>query len=235
LTRHPIGAVAEIVEFPEPLKPVQVDDDGTTLATMGRGGLAVTVITDAGLTVRLITAHLKSKLLTFPGGRFFPHNENERARYGAYALARRGGEAATLRVALTDALGGHGDERAVILTGDLNDTPQAATTQLLLGPPGSELKTKGFERPDKGDLTRMFNLAPLMPPGRDYSRNNQGRHELIDHILASRALLDAPEQITVGAVIDTPMPAVDPTNPNTRRNAPASDHAPIVATFPATS
>ena len=235
LTRHPLSTPADIVEFPAPLKPVRVDDDGTTLATMGRGGLAVTVTTDADLTVRPITAHLKSKLLTYPGGRFFPHNEDERARYAAYALARRGGEAAALRVALTDALNGHGDERAVILTGDLNDTPQAATTQLLLGPPGSELNTKGFERPDKGDLARIWSLAPLMPAGRDYSRNNQGRHELIDHIVVSRALLDAPGQIAVGAVIDTPMPAVDPTDPNTRRNTPASDHAPIVATFPATS
>ena len=78
----------------------------------------------------------------------------------------------------------------------------------------------------------MWNLAPLMPAGRDYSRNNQGRHELIDHILVSRALLDTPEQITAGAVIDTPMPVVNPAHPATRRNVPASDHAPVVATFP---
>lgn len=170
--------------------------------------------------------HLKSKLLTYPGDRFFPHNEDEHARYGAYALARRGGEAAALRVALTEALDGHGDHRPVVLTGDLNHIPQAATTQLLYGPPGSELLTPAFDRPDKGDLTRMWYLAPLMPAGRDYSRNNQGRLELIDHILVTRALLDAPKQIAVGAVIDTPMPSVDPTHPNTRRNAPASDHAP---------
>jgi hypothetical protein len=31
--------------------------------------------------VRLITTHLKSKLLTFPGGRYIPHDEGERARY----------------------------------------------------------------------------------------------------------------------------------------------------------
>lgn len=111
---------------------------------MGRGALAVTVTTDAGVPVRLITAHLKSKLLTYPGGRFFPHNEDERARYAAYALARHGAEAAALRVALTNALGGHGEDRAVTCTGDLNDTPQAATTQLLYGSPGSELKTAGF-------------------------------------------------------------------------------------------
>ena len=232
LTRRPLTAPINIVDFPAPLQPVQVDDAGTTLGTMGRGALAVTITTESGVPVRLITTHLKSKLLTYPGGRFFPHNEDERARHGAYALGRRSGEAVAVRVALTEALAGHGDENAVILTGDLNDTPQAATTQLLYGPPGSELLTPAFDRPDKGDLTRMWNLAALMPAGRDYSRNNQGRRELIDHILVSRALLDAPKQIAVGAVIDAPMPSVDPTDPNTRRNAPASDHAPIVALFP---
>jgi hypothetical protein len=67
---------------------------GTTLATIGGGALAVTTTTsESGVPVWLITTHLKSKLLTYPGGRFFPHNEDERARYGDYALARRGGEA----------------------------------------------------------------------------------------------------------------------------------------------
>jgi len=37
----------------------------------------------------LITAHFKSKLLTFPPNRFSPHDEGERARFGAYALYRR--------------------------------------------------------------------------------------------------------------------------------------------------
>jgi hypothetical protein len=44
---------------------------------MGRGALRVRVTKD-NLTVDLITAHLKSKLLTFPGGRFTPRNEEER-------------------------------------------------------------------------------------------------------------------------------------------------------------
>jgi endonuclease/exonuclease/phosphatase family metal-dependent hydrolase len=135
-------------------------------------------------------------------------------------------------VAVTEAVAGHGDDRVVILTGDLNDTSQAATSQLLLGPPGSNWAAKASTGPDQGDRTRMWNLAPLMPEGRNYSRNNQGRHELIDHILVSRAALGSPEAITVQAVIDTTMPSVDPTEPNTRRNASASEHAPVVATLP---
>src|SRR4029453_1139203 len=136
---------------PGPRQPVESDDQDTRLGQMGRGALAVTVTSDAGIPVRLITTHLKSKLLTFPGGRFTPHDEDERARYAAYALARRAPEAPPARRAVPPALGGQGDQRPVVLTGDLNDTVQAATTQLLQGPPGSEIGTRGFTQPDRGD------------------------------------------------------------------------------------
>jgi hypothetical protein len=173
----------------------------------------------------------QSKLLSFPGGRFNPHDEDERARYAGYALARRAGEAATLRVALSATLDGHGDQRPVILTGDLNDTGQAATTQLLQGPPGSEIGTRGFPVPDQGDPMRMWNLTPLMPPGRDYSRINQGRHELIDHILVSKALLAPLTSVTAEALTDATLPSIEANGPTARRNSPASDHAPVLASF----
>jgi hypothetical protein len=37
----------------------------------------------------------------------------------------------------------------VIVLGDLNDTPAAATTQMLYGPPGSQYGTGGFAHPDR--------------------------------------------------------------------------------------
>ena len=33
------------------------------------------------------------------------------------------------------------------------------------------------------------------------------------------------------AIIDAPLASIDPADPNARRNAPSSDHAPVVATF----
>ena len=39
-----------------------------------------------------MTCHLRSKLLRFPGGRFQPRDEGERARYAGYALALRAAE-----------------------------------------------------------------------------------------------------------------------------------------------
>jgi endonuclease/exonuclease/phosphatase family metal-dependent hydrolase len=135
-----------------------------------------------------------------------------------------------LRTWATTALTGQPPVTPVVLCGDLNDTVQVATTQLLLGPPGSEIDTRGFKISDKGDAQRLWNLAPLMPAGRNYSRINQGRPELIDHILVSELLVKAVDVNSVGAVVTTPLPSITP-EPTERLNAPSFDHAPVVATF----
>jgi exonuclease III len=70
-----------------------------------------------------------------------------------------------------------------------------------------------------------------MPAGLDYSRITQSRRELIDHILVSQALVSPLTAVTARAVIDAPLTSIDPTVPTARRNAPSSDHAPVVATF----
>jgi endonuclease/exonuclease/phosphatase family metal-dependent hydrolase len=230
LSRNAITDHEDIFDFPPHLQPVQVDDDGNTIAAMGRGAVGITVESDAGHAVRLVTTHLKSKLLTFPGHRFQPHDEDERARFATYALDRRAAEAATVRVAVTRALANDGQNRALVLTGDMNDTVQAATTQMLLGPPGSEIHTPGFDHPDHGDRQRLWNLAPLMPDGKNFSRVFRGQKELIDHILVSAALVLPLDAITVEAVVDQPLPSVTE-DATARRAEPSSDHAPVVATF----
>jgi hypothetical protein len=84
----------------------------------------------SGQTVDVACCHLKSKLLTYPGGRFGPHDGGERTRYGAYALYRRAAEAVTVRVLANALIDSQGQDRAVIVPGDLNDAPEAATTQM---------------------------------------------------------------------------------------------------------
>jgi hypothetical protein len=95
--------------FPVGLLPVQKGDDPPgpegppTINQMGRPALAVT-IRAANRDLTVVNCHLKSKLLSFPPGpsgetRFSPRDENERARYAAYALYRaheRGDDAAYL-------------------------------------------------------------------------------------------------------------------------------------------
>jgi len=109
-----------------------------------------------------------------------------------------------------------------MVVGDLNDEPQAATTQILLGPPGSELGTPGADRPDKGDAARLWNLAPRLPEGERYSRIYHGHGELIDHLLVSQALLGRTAE--VHTLHPGTLPSITD-DPGARRNATASDHA----------
>lgn len=77
----------------------------------------------------------------------------------------------------------------LLVCGDLNDTMDAATTQPIFGPAGSQIGTRGFDHPDHGDPQRLWDFGYAMSPPNDYSRVNQGRRELIDHILASHAMI----------------------------------------------
>jgi endonuclease/exonuclease/phosphatase family metal-dependent hydrolase len=216
ISRREFGDIERIRAFPAGTDPVKLEDDGTTTTRMGRGALRVQVG-----DIDLITTHLKSKLLTFQG-HFSPLDEHQRARYAGYALDLRAQEALTVRHHVTELL--EDGPRKVVVLGDLNDEPLAATTQILLGPPGSEFMTPGFERPDKGDPQRLWNIAPTLPEGRAFSRIFNGRRELIDHILVSRPLAlkltDADTGTTDLPSIEGPRPASD-----------GSDHAPVFARF----
>lgn len=82
-------------------------------------------------------------------------------RYRAYGLYRRAAEA--VRDFAYGLIDGEGDSRHVIVAGNFNDEVQAVTTQIIHGPPGSEIGTPRENRPDQGDAHRLFNLAPLIP------------------------------------------------------------------------
>jgi hypothetical protein len=235
-SRLPLQQPVQPHEFPAGLAPVQVGDPPTDpsgpaviQAHMGRSALQATV-TAQGHAITVITAHLKSKLLSFPGGRFQPRDEGERARYGAYALGLRAAEAVTLRAHLTRVLGGQGASRAVVVAGDLNDTLDAATTQLLQGPPGSELETPGFARPDQGDGQWLWNLALRIPEPQRFTRRFRGRNELIDHVLASKALLDPLPTLATAVAGPSQLRSITE-DPREERGKPGSDHAAVVATF----
>ena len=98
----------------------------------------------------------------------------------------------------------------------------------MLGPPGSEIDTRGFDLDDAGDAQRLWNLAPrILPEDRRFSRVFNGRAELIDHILVSHALVHDVDAVTTGTA---DLPSVT-TNPGERPAATASDHAPVIARF----
>jgi endonuclease/exonuclease/phosphatase family metal-dependent hydrolase len=257
LSSRPLDDVADIDVFPRGVRPVQVRDeifddpatpeDEAVLDRMGRTAVQATVEVD-GTPVTVVTAHFKSKLITYDrrpglvgGQQFAPNDEGERLRYAGYAIFRRTAEAMTVRDRLDELLAsaadpttGLGRERAVVMCGDLNDEPTAATTQIIGGPPGSEVDLapgSGFRRPDEGDGFRMFNLAPLLPEDERHTRVYRGRPELIDHVFGTHRLVNPDNLPTVGTVCNPdPLPSVGD-EPQRRRNEPGSDHAALYAAF----
>jgi endonuclease/exonuclease/phosphatase family metal-dependent hydrolase len=239
LSKHTVDEREDVVDFPEgpALDIHDLDETGNPkpIERMGRGALRVRVTKD-DLTVDLITAHLKSKLLTFPGGRFSPRNEEERAQVAGIALMRRMAEAVTLRIRVNDLL--EGNNRApLLLLGDFNDVPEAQTSLILNGPPGSEIGTPGFNSPDRGDNVRLFNLAPRIPQARRFSRVERGRQELLDQIFASVEFFPIGEDNArrlpeVDSHIDFEghLPSVGD-DPDERAREIAPDHAPVTANF----
>ena len=243
LTKLEVTKVEDIADFPTgpatTIFDITGDGQPIPLNRMGRGALLVRVKKD-DVAVTVINTHLKSKLLTFKtvDGRssFAPINEAQRAQVAGIALHRRTAEAVTLRHRISLLLENQADT-PLILLGDLNDVPKAQTSLLLLGPPGSELGSRGFNRPDKGDDTRLFNLAELIPDDRRYSRIHHGRTELLDQILASEELFprDANDDRTlpeVDSIINyvDHMPSITD-NPNLRVDKVPPDHSPVVAKF----
>ncbi len=236
LSRRVLQETNHVRPFPPGLLPIQTGDDPEgpegppTMRQMARGGLEVR-LRAGNRDVWILTTHMKSKLLTFPGGRFQPTDETQRARFGSYALFRRATEATTLRARLNELVDADGKNRAVILTGDMNDEVEAATTQILNGPRGSEIGTVGFNRDDQGDDERMWNLAPIIPQAQRHTRVHRGRPEMIDHIFASHNLCN-PNNLPAVATVRDPDPLPSMTDdPNARQNQPGSDHAAIAATF----
>ena len=231
---------ADIVDFtgPPPVDAVAgLDNAGNiiSITRMGRGSVRVTVNPHA-IRVHIVTCHLKSKLLTFPGGFFSTNDENLRAQVAAAALIRRTAETAQVRREVNGLLADHPNDGVIVL-GDFNDGPDAATSQLLLGPPGSRIGSLGFDRPDQGDAGRLFNTEGLIAEGRRFSRIHSGVGELLDQILASEELFpraDGNHRIlpSVDSHVDfaSQLPSIS-SNPNVRSEEIAPDHAPVTAVF----
>lgn len=243
LSKHVVGEQVDMVDFP-PGPALDIHDltatgGSTPINRMGRGALRIRVTKNA-LTVDLITAHLKSKLLTFPrpgGSSFTPRDEGERAQVAGIALMRRMAEAVTLRIRVNELLECN-NRTPLLLLGDFNDVPDAQTSLILNGPPGSEIRTPGFDQPDKGDDIRLFNLAPAIAQDRRFSRVERGRRELLDQIFASEEFFPIggdnrrrlPEEVDSHIDFESRLPSVGD-DPGEREKEIAPDHAPVTASF----
>ena len=84
-----------------------------------------------------------------------------------------------MRAAATDLHDGQCQHRRLMVCGDLKDVPEAATTQILSGLPGSEIGTNGYDQPDRGHGQRLWNppsafrtatVQPALPGRAGYQR-----------------------------------------------------------------
>jgi endonuclease/exonuclease/phosphatase family metal-dependent hydrolase len=247
LSRFPIVDRDEFVAFaPGELVVVPNWYPNPPSTRMGRGVLKIEVEPIADVRIRLVTVHLKSKLITYPGGRFAPKSEDERAIGAGLGLLRRAAEAVAVRSYLNDLMKPVGSARTIVL-GDFNDEPRAATTQLFMGPEDADATST-----DKFDYARLYNLGDAIPGRGDathdkwflpeaerFSRINNGRREMIDHLFASKNLLGPSEELRqdrwkvtevrswVTSILDESVTD----NPAARVGAARPDHAPVYARF----
>lgn len=249
----------EIINFAEGELHSVADWHGKLNTRLGRGALPIVVRVGSHI-IRLITLHLKSKLISYQADspnfpRFAPHDENERAIGAGLGLLRRAAEATTIRIRLNELMGS-GDAAHSIVLGDFNDEPHAATSLMFLG---AEDRDATRAEPSL-DHTRLYNLVESIPrsggednnlrflPPKDkddqrqpeqYSRDYNGRGELIDHILVSRGLLGLGSDLKQGnSIIIEVRSRVDmikgqmvTDNPTARLGKEAPDHAPVYARF----
>jgi endonuclease/exonuclease/phosphatase family metal-dependent hydrolase len=220
LSRLPLLQAVDFMDFPPQALTEVPSLSGQPMNRMGRGALKVTVVLAPGLLVNMVTAHLKSKLVTYQGGRRWPLDEDERARGTGLALIKRTVESVALRVFL-NRLMTNNDEPLVML-GDLNDSADAVTTQLLLGPEDRSLAHR-----DKFDDIRLYLLANYIPAERRYSRIYQKSRELIDHVMVSHELIFSLRQ--ADSFVE-PIESIDQ-DVQSRRDAVYPDHAAQFARF----
>jgi len=219
VSRFPVTERYDWVDFPDGALPSVPDPDGAVVTAMGRGALETVLTIEPNRRLRVVTTHLKSKILSFPGDRRYPLDEDERARGAGYALLRRAAEAVAVRVQLNRWMPREPDI-PVVLAGDMNDEPRAVTTALLGGPDDSDPN-----RPDRYDPYRLYTLADRLPPARAFSRIFRERRELIDHMFVSRPLLLA--GLTADAFIDD-IVGIDE-DVDSRRDVVVPDHAIVFA------
>jgi endonuclease/exonuclease/phosphatase family metal-dependent hydrolase len=243
ISKLPLSNPEDISNFPAgPMS--QVQDFNSVRTSMGRGALKVEVGLVKGVRVRLVTLHLKSKLLTFPrqdgGMSFTPKDENERAFAAGIALKRRAAEVVAVRTFLNGQMQADPAMHTIVL-GDMNDEPLAATSQVCLGPPDADINSS-----DKFDHVRLYNLVDAVPVRGPhwhsfldannapyFTRIHDGRGEIIDHIMASKGLIVKNGNYIVDVEIFKNIIAGQSvgTNPNARLGSSVPDHAPVMANF----
>ncbi|NOT41250.1 MAG: hypothetical protein HOP13_12225 [Alphaproteobacteria bacterium] len=188
ISRYPIKAVTAITAFPASVDltvPLRTDAGINSVAiavpVFQRPVLRATVDVN-GLEITAYVTHLKSKGPMIGEGE--DGNDPFAASLGqARATIVRAAEAAALRhVILADL---KDSRKPVFVLGDLNDTPEAATTQILRGP----APRKNMDHDEKRALWDVvlyssYRIALERSPSL-HTHIHDGERDILDHVLVS--------------------------------------------------
>ena len=184
LSRFPIIEHEFIDKFP-PEAQLEMDETPIPLNTFSRPVLCAKVELPTGQEVLVFVVHLKSKNPMIREGAD-RHDPVERAIGKAKSLIRRAAEATAVRCLLLERLKGNDDP--VVILGDINDTGQAVTSEIMAGsPPWRKLQRKVKEY--VWDVL-LYNVKDIQARQsyRDvyYTHIHNGHYESLDHILVSQ-------------------------------------------------
>jgi endonuclease/exonuclease/phosphatase family metal-dependent hydrolase len=183
-THFEVMGYESITEFPEKAK-LEIDGMAVPITTFSRPVLQARLQIRPALTVVVFVVHLKSKNPMIPDG-VDRHDPLERAIGKARSLIRRAAEATAIRCMLIDYLRGNND--AVIILGDINDTGQAVTSELMAGSP--PWRNIPFEKKLRTWDILLYNVKDIQARQsyRDvyYTHIHNGHYESLDHILVSQ-------------------------------------------------
>jgi predicted extracellular nuclease len=197
-----------------------------------RGVLCADIQIDEKTVVTVIVAHLKSKRPTLPeGADRNTATYTELAKGNIRALIRRGVEACGLRQILSDAIT-RNPKQPIILMGDLNDSDNAVTNQVILGEP----PFRALHPDDKIDKWQHIFINTKDVQARKsienyhYTYIHNGRYESIDNVFVSNHFADRnPTQC--GRVIDVRAyndHVIDSTVSLDRKPREVTDHGQVV-------
>lgn len=191
--------------------------------TWERPVLYVTVAIN-GRTLHIITAHLKSKRPTdVPGQKANQYTWRSVAGWaeGSFLSAlKRLGQALEIRIVIDRIFdAGQDKEPLIVVCGDLNSTSDEVAVQAIRGP---------LEETGNAVLGRrvMFACERSVPDSSRYTLFHRGKGELLDHVLASRTML---QYYNTTQIHNEDLP--DESGFSSDIIFPESDHAPVVAEF----
>ncbi len=228
LSRYPITGREQIKHHyaPQPSYRMVTAVPPQTVAeamTWERPLLYVTIVVN-GRTLHIINAHLKSKRPSdIPGQKANMYTWKSVAGWaeGSFISAlKRLGQALEMRM-LIDSIFDKttSDDPLIVVCGDLNSTSDEVAMEAIRGP---------LEETGNAALGRrvMFACENSVPDSSRYSLFHRGKGEMLDHVLASRAML---QFYNTTQIHNEDLP--DESGFSSDIIFPESDHAPVVAEF----